>query len=238
MFDLGTGLRYFGHGMPHDGSFHGAALVTHMHWDHTQGLPFFVPTLRDGARFDIYAPVQEDGRPVADVFAAMIRPPMFPVPLESLPGRFTFRDVADDDFTIGGLDVKSRLVPHVGNTVGYRVTWQGRSIVYISDHQQPTDGSFAMSDGVRELCEGADLLIHDAQYTPDEFAQKSTWGHCTVEYAVWVAVSCGVRTLALFHHDPAHHDDMLDDLTACAAAAGRARGVEVVAAREGLTIDV
>jgi phosphoribosyl 1,2-cyclic phosphodiesterase len=238
VFDLGTGLRYFGHGMPHDGSFHGVCLLTHLHWDHTQGLPFFVPTLRDGARFDIYAPEQEDGRSVAEVFSTMIRPPVFPVELEALPGAFTFRDVSDDAFRIGGYEVLSRLVPHVGNTVGYRLTWQGRTVVYISDHQQPYDGSMAMSDGVRELCDGADLLIHDAQYTAEEFVQKNTWGHCTVEYALWVAAECRVKNLVLFHHDPAHHDDVLDEMGTCALAAGRALGLDVVSAREGMVVDL
>ena len=96
----------------------------------------------------------------------------------------------------------SRLIPHVGTTCGYRVTWNGASVAYLSDHQQPGIDVFEMSDGARELCEGVDLLIHDAQYTPEEFAVKSTWGHCTVEYAVWLAAECGVKTLALFHHDP------------------------------------
>lgn len=238
VFDLGTGLRYFGHGLPHDGSFHGTCLLTHLHWDHTQGLPFFVPTLRDGARFDIYAPHQEDGTSLADAFAAMIRPPMFPVPLDALPGHFTFNEVSDDAFRVGGYGILSRLVPHVGNTVGYRVEWKGRSVVYISDHQQPSDGSYAMTDGVRHLCEGADLLIHDAQYTPEEFVEKNTWGHCTVEYAMWVAATCGVKRLALFHHDPAHHDDALDEIAQCSTAAGEKLGLDVFTAREGMVVDV
>ncbi len=238
VFDMGTGLRYFGERQPHDGTFRGTCLLSHLHWDHTQGLPFFVPTLRDGARLEIYAPMQEDDCPVADVFAAMIRPPQFPIGLTHLPGTFQFNDVADDDFDVGGFAVKSRFVPHIGNTVGYRVTWKGRTLTYLSDHQMPYDGSFLLADGARELCEGADLLIHDAQYTVEDFAAKSTWGHCTVDYAVWVAIECGVKRLALFHHDPVRSDDRIDELLACARTFGRANGVDVFAACEGMNVEV
>ena len=91
---------------------------------------------------------------------------------------------------------------------------------------------------IAELCDGVDLLIHDAQYTPAEFARKSTWGHCTIEYAVWLAGEVGARRLALYHHDPTHDDDMIDRLAAAASACGKAMGVEVFAAREGLTVEL
>ena len=128
-------------------------------------------------------------------------------------------------------------MPHVGDTLGYRVTHDGVSVAYISDHQQPLDGA-RIADGIAELCDGVDLLIHDAQYTPAEFARKSTWGHCTVEYAVWLAGEVGAKRLALYHHDPTHDDDMLDRLAAAASACGEAMGVDVFAAREGLTVEL
>ena len=230
VFDLGTGLRYFGAGQPQDGSFRGTCLLTHLHWDHTQGLPFFTPMLRPGAQFDVFAPVQEDGRTVAQVFAATIHPPLFPISIDQFPGTFRFHDVADHEWRIGPVRVMSRLVPHVGNTLGYRVEWNGVSVAYLSDHQQPYDGSMRASDGALDLARGADLLIHDSQYTPEEFAVKSTWGHCTVDYAVWFAREAGVKRLALFHHDPTRHDDAIDALGACATQAGASFGFDVVAA--------
>jgi phosphoribosyl 1,2-cyclic phosphodiesterase len=236
LFDLGTGLRYFGATQPQDGSFRGTCLLTHLHWDHTQGLPFFTPMLRPGAEFDIYAPVQEDGRTVAEVFASTIHPPLFPICIDQFPGTFRFHDVADDDWSIGDVRVMSRLVPHVGNTLGYRIEWNGISVAYISDHQQPYDGSHTASAGALELARDVDLLIHDSQYTPDEFAMKATWGHCTVDYAVWFAHAAGAKRLALFHHDPTRHDDAIDALGACASSAGAELGVEVLTAREGLTV--
>lgn len=236
LFDLGTGLRYFGRSQPTDGSFKGTCLLSHLHWDHTQGLPFFVPILRPGAQLDVYAPMQEDGRPVWRAFRSFMQPPHFPISLEHIPGTLRFHDIGDEDFSVGGMEIKARLVPHVGNTLGYRVTYGGRSIAYLSDHQQPYDGSFGLADGARELIEGCDLLIHDAQYTRDEFALKYNWGHCTIEYAVWVAAECGVKTLALFHHDPVRDDDAVDEMLRCAQRFGSARGLEILAASEGLTV--
>lgn len=237
-FDLGTGARYLGASLKGKGTFHGTCLLSHLHWDHTQGLPFFTPLLREGSTLDIYAPAQDDGRGVEEVMTTVIRPPVFPVTIEQLPGAVRFHDTADSEFQIGGLNVMARSVPHVGPTLGYRVEFGGRSVAYLSDHQQPHDGSFAVSDGARELVEGVDLLIHDAQYTPDEFALKSTWGHCTVEYAMWLAQHCHVGKLALFHHDPTRTDTALDEVARCAEAASRGRGFEAIVAYEGLTVDV
>ena len=238
LFDLGTGLRYFGATQPHDGTFRGTCLLSHLHWDHTQGLPFFTPMLQTGAVLDVYGPVQDDGRTVAEVFDTTIRPPTFPIGIDMFPGTFRFHDLGDDDFELGELKVRSRIVPHVGATLGYRIEWRGRSIAYISDHQQPFDGGFRVTDGAMELVDGVDLLIHDSQYTQDEFARKYNWGHCTVEYAVWLAVKAKVKTLALFHHDPTRLDDELDALHACSAKVGRLAGVDVLTAREGLVVDV
>ena len=237
VLDLGTGLRQYGETLPNDGSFSGTALVTHLHWDHVQGLPFFVPILRDGAHIDIYGPRPEDGRTLADAFAGFMRPPYFPVTVEQLPGEIRFHDINDATVHVDGATVTALSVPHVGVTNGYRIDWDGTTVAYLSDHQQPVDDPFAVSDGVLDLCRGADLLVHDAQYTADEFAKKCDWGHCTVEYAVNVARRAEVRRLVLFHHDPAHDDDTLDCLV---AAARRVAGpeLEVISAYEGLTVSL
>lgn len=238
LFDLGTGLRYFGASRHSDRPFRGSCLLTHLHWDHTQGLPFFTPLLRPEAELDVFAPSQEDGKSVADAMRDMIRPPAFPVHLDQLPGSLRFHDLGNSDFDLGSVRVMSRLVPHVGNTLGYRIEWGGRSICYISDHQQPSDGSMAATPGALELARGVDLLIHDAQYTEAEFKQKFDWGHCTVDYAVWFAAEAKARTLALFHHDPTRDDDAVDRLGARAAEVGARSGVSVIIAREGLTVEL
>jgi phosphoribosyl 1,2-cyclic phosphodiesterase len=236
VFDLGTGLRAFGDTQPLDGSFSGAALVTHIHWDHVQGLPFFPPADRPGARFRIYGPQQEDAT-LTEVIDDFMRPPYFPVKVGDLRGEFSFHEVLKDDFRLGQAEVVARPVPHVGPTVGYRVTWHGRVVTYISDHQAPLDLE-SIAEPVLELAASADVLVHDAQYTTEEFAEKAHWGHCTIDYAVEVARRAGARQLVLFHHDPAHDDDRLDQLLAVARATAGPRGPEVVAAYEGLRISL
>ncbi len=237
VLDLGTGLRRWGDTLPHDGSFRGHGLVTHVHWDHVQGLPFFVPVLRDGASFDVYGPPPNPPgtETLAQCFEHFVAPPYFPVTIADLPGSVHFHTVRDTEFVVGDAKVTARDVPHTGVTNGYRIEQDGVVVTYISDHQMPADGSHEVTDAVLELCDGADLLIHDAQYTPEEFAEKSTWGHCTTEFAVHVAAEAGVKRLALFHHDPAHDDDFVDCLAEQASTLAGGRVDEVVAAAEGLT---
>ncbi|MGE0879032.1 MAG: MBL fold metallo-hydrolase [Acidimicrobiia bacterium] len=238
LFDIGTGLRYFGDTQPRDGSFRGTALVSHLHWDHVQGLPFFVPILRDGAQFDLYGPTQDDGSTLEDAFATFMRPPFFPVQVEMLPGVINFHTADDSDFAVGDAKVMSRHVPHVGRTNGYRVTLDGSSVAYISDHQQPADRPNFVDNAVLELADNTDVLIHDAQYTPDEFRNKATWGHCTIDYAITVARAASAKRLVLFHHDPEHHDDVLDELALCARRVGDKIGIEILTASEGLTVSL
>ena len=235
LLDLGTGLRYFGATCHPTEAFVGHALVTHLHWDHVQGLPFCSPMLRPGSRVTVYGPTH-DGVGFDDAFDQLMRPPFFPVRASDLPGDFTFVSLEPGMHDIAGAKVTALHVPHTDTTFGYRIERDGFVVAYVSDHQQPADADH-IDAGVLELCAGADLLIHDAQYTPEEFALKSTWGHCTVDYAVSVAARAGVETLVLFHHDPSHDDLQLDALLAGAVLEGSRLGVpRVVAAHEGLTI--
>lgn len=236
LFDLGTGLRYFGETVAADRPFQGTAFVTHLHWDHVQGMPFFVPILKPGAHLDLYGPTQFDGTTLREAFDKCVSPPFFPVPIDDLLGEIEFHDCGNEDLKVGSAQIMSRPVPHNGATNGYRVEWGGASVTYISDHQQPVEGGLRVTDEVLELCDGVDLLIHDAQYTPHEFTKKATWGHCTMEFALFVAKEAGARRLALYHHDPTRFDDALDDLTACGRAMADRWGIEVLAAAEGLTV--
>ena len=235
LLDLGTGLRYFGATCDPTVPFSGHALVTHLHWDHVQGLPFSAPMLRAGDRVALYGP-SHDGVGFPEAFDQLMRPPFFPVRACELPAELTFATLEPGMHDIAGAKVTALHVPHTDTTFGYRVERDGVVVAYVSDHQQPLDADH-VDPGVLELCAGADLLIHDAQYTDAEFAMKSTWGHCTVDYALTVASRAGVKTLALFHHDPSHDDAQLDALLADAIVTGAALGItSVISAHEGLCI--
>ena len=202
-----------------------------------QGLPFFTPVLRPGARFDVYGPPQPEEGSLEKAFNELMRPPFFPVTTKELLGDIRFHDAWEEDIELDGAKVKVRPVPHVGLTNGYRIEMGGASVAYISDHQMPVDGSHQVPDSVLELCDGVDLLIHDAQYTTEEFPQKATWGHCTPEYAVHVANESGAHRLALFHHDPTHDDDTVDAILAHTQRIAEGTTLtEVMAAQEGLVI--
>lgn len=236
LLDLGTGLRYFGEDHPADTPLHAHALVTHLHWDHVQGLPFCRPLLREGSSLTVHGP-SHDGVGFDTGFDALMRPPFFPVTRAELPGTIVLHTLVEGVHTIAGATVTALSVPHTDTTFGYRIERDGRSVAYVSDHQQSADGE-SIDDAVVQLCSGVDVLIHDAQFTPDEYALKSDWGHCTIGYAVRVAERSNVGRLVLFHHDPSHDDDMLDGLLGEARAMAAASGLDVIAAHEGLTLAI
>ena len=237
LLDLGTGLRYFGADLPAGSSLHAHALVTHLHWDHVQGLPFCQPLLHADSTLDVYGPAH-DGVGFDEGFDALMRPPFFPIRRQELPGAITFTTIDAGSHSIAGATVTACEVPHTDTTFGYRIERDGNTVVYVSDHQQPSDGE-SIDPVVLELCRGADVLIHDAQYTPDEFDAKPDWGHCTVEYAVRVAAAARVGRLVLFHHDPSHDDATIDRLEAEARAFGVDHGIAAIdAAYEGFRISL
>jgi phosphoribosyl 1,2-cyclic phosphodiesterase len=232
--DLGTGLRYFGAQQPKDGSFRGIALVTHLHWDHIQGLPFFVPVLLPGAHLDLVGPDTPGG--LRNAFDRFMADPFFPISLGDLAGEFVFHEASHKTFDLGGWTITVRPVPHTGQTNGYRIERGGVAIAYLPDHQMPVDGSMTVPVEALELCRDADLVIHDSQYTAEEFARKATWGHCTSAFALEVARQSGAKRLALFHHDPSHHDAWLAELIEETQRAGLSAGVDVLGASEGLSV--
>lgn len=239
LFDLGTGIRQYAQRCADE--FHGTVLLSHLHWDHVQGLPFFTPLHREGATLDVFGPRQDDG-PLGEVFARMMRPPFFPIVPAQLTGDVCFHGTGEDDFPIGGAKVRSRWVRHVGPTLGFRVEMNGLSVAYIPDHGpgcSPEHADDYIPHEVLELCDGADVLIHDAQHTNAEYEPKRHWGHCTVDYAVHVARESGAKRLVLFHHDPAHADaDIVAIERSASDYAAHIGAPEVTAAYEGLEIDL
>ncbi len=236
VLDLGTGLRYLGNEIAGktDHHFGGTALVSHLHWDHIQGIPFFVPLLRPDAKLRLVGPVQP-GSDLASEIRSFIRPPLFPIDLAHLPCDIEFVEMSEGTLQIGSSRVTVMPIVHVGPTSGYRIDNDGASVVYIPDHQQPIDGSLDVDPAVVDFCRGADILIHDAQYDDDEFVVKATWGHSTVRFAAEVARRAGVRRLVLFHHDPSHDDRWIEQAVELARD-HVGPDIEVLAASEGLQL--
>ena len=242
IFDAGTGMRALGtdlqpglveRGVP----LHARVLLTHLHYDHLLGLPFFSPLEDPGAVVEIYGPRQGEIS-LSDLINGAVTPPFFPVQMKEFACDVRLVEVSDEDFDTEDATVSSRWVEHTDPTLGFRVESGGLSVAYLPDHQAPLD-RLSVADGVRELCRGVDVLIHDAQYDDEEFVRRSDWGHSTVAYAVRVALEVGARQLVLFHHDPAHDDERILALEAAARALPGAEQLElIVAARVGMILDV
>jgi ribonuclease BN (tRNA processing enzyme) len=187
---------------------------------------------------EVFGPQQQGEADLHEVIDRVVVPPFFPVQVKELHGSIHFTAIGDDVVPVGSAKVTVRRVPHVGETLGFRVDAEGCSLAFVSDHQAPDNRDF-VDEAVLELCDGADLVVHDAQYTEAEFVDKATWGHSTVGYAVHVAAEAGARKLVLFHHDPVHSDGDMDrilDMARSDAEASRLDGV--VAAAEGLSLDL
>ena len=220
ILDAGTGIRtvtpLLG-GAP----FRGTVLLTHLHWDHVQGVPFFRAGDRDDAVVDLLLP--DEGVPAASLLARAMSPPHFPIGPEGLRGTWRFATIGVGWRELEGLAVLAREVPHKGGlTFGYRVEGSAGSFAYLPDHL-PTGGGdrgpMGTSASVRELTQGVDVLVHDAQFVAAESALARDYGHATVEQAVALAAAAGVGELVLFHHSPERTDAEAEALLRAAAEA-------------------
>lgn len=236
IFDLGTGLGALVKRYDLRRPFDGVAFLSHFHFDHVQGLPFFSPIDRLGAKLTIYGPL-EKGIGVEETLESLFVSPYFPVGLGELRGEIVMKTLKAGEIELdlpGAPRVTVGEVAHTNAALGFRLNIDGKVIVYIADHQAPAEG-FAVEPELKDLCLDADLLIHDAQYTADEFVNKAHWGHSTYDFAVSVAVESQAKALAFFHHDPNRTDAELTQIeeyyrTNCPP------GLEVFAAREGIEV--
>lgn len=235
LLDAGTGLRTVAALL--DGApFRGSLLLTHLHWDHTQGLPFFSAGDRVGSQVDVAIPAQgADALPAVDLMARAMSPPHFPIGPEGLLGDWTWRYIDVGTSWIGSLCIDAFAVRHKGGaTFGYRLEDDAGSVAYVPDHQPSIDGP---DPAVVERVRGAGVLLHDAQFIESEMDLAQAYGHATVEQAVELAIAAEVGHLVLFHHGPGRTDTEVDRIEAAAAAAVTATGVTVTAAREGAVIE-
>lgn len=249
ILDCGTGAhRLATQLMAQGGAIQANILLGHTHWDHIQGFPFFSPAFVKGNSAAIYGPEGSRGS-LHHVLAGQMEFTYFPIELAQLPAAISYHDLTEGIHTIGGARVVTQFLNHPAMTVGYRIEADGVAVVYLVDHEPFSDGLWRagaepgridsiLHEGDRRhatFMADADLVIHDAQYTPEEYASKKTWGHGTYDYVVQMASAAGVRQVALTHHDPSHDDHFVADIEHKARALARqlGTGLEVLCAYEG-----
>ncbi|MBK7585298.1 MAG: MBL fold metallo-hydrolase [Myxococcales bacterium] len=233
LFDSGTGIRALGDALMKEGPVEATLLLSHHHWDHIQGLPFFTPIYLPTTKLTVVGP-QADRLSNIDVLEHQMSTPVFPVRLEELPCQLDTREVmAGDQLELAGARIRVAKGNHPGGSLAYRLDYGGRSVVYATD----TEHYSCVDPALRALADGADVLIYDSQYTPAEYRgevgpSKVGWGHSTYEDGAKLAHAAGVGQYVLFHHDPRRTDAAVLELES------KARDLfpGAVAAREGMQI--
>ncbi len=257
IFDAGTGIRSLGDALStRKTAIKAHIAITHPHWDHIQGLPFFKPLFTPGNEFTIIGP-QPRGQRLRTIIAEQMNKIYFPVRLDDLPSRIIFRPMREENLTVSGATLTSLYVNHPSLTLGYRLDAGKSSLVYISDNE-PFDAEIARSvknvdasviakyarykdDPDRRIVDfirGASVLVHDATYTPEEYVHHVGWGHSHYQFTLGMAARAGVRKLVLFHHDQTHTDERIDGIVERCRREIRTRGYRFscIAAREGMEL--
>ena len=227
IFDCGTGAHRLATALMAQGkkTINSNILLGHTHWDHIQGFPFFLPAFEEGNSAAIYGPEGSRGS-LHDVLSGQMEFTYFPIELNQLPAAISYYDLNEGLHSIGGARVATQFLNHPAMTLGYRVEADGVAVVYLVDHEpfsdelwragaEPGHIESILHDGDRRharFMADADLVIHDAQYTPEEYVSKKNWGHGTYDYVVRLAAAAGVRCVALTHHDPGHDDRFVADI--------------------------
>jgi CheY-like chemotaxis protein len=252
ILDCGTGLRQLGQKLlQQPRPIIGNILLSHTHWDHTQGFAFFDPILEKGNQFTIFA-VSGVDRSLSEVLSGQMDYLYFPLTLDELETAIIFKEVGEEAFNVGDVQIRTQFLNHTILTLGFRITSGGATVVYVADHEpfsanlyragveNPTLADIIHAGDRRhvEFLADADLLIHDAQYTSDEYLSKRNWGHSTTDYVLDVAMAAKVKKVILSHHDPAHDDDFLDAMQQRCQERVHALGsnLQVAFAAEGMEI--
>jgi len=258
--DAGTGMRALGNKLMGEAQapMHYHVLLSHVHWDHIQGLPFFSPAYVPGTKISVYA-LMTAADELNEVIAGITRHEFFPMPLQAVPANFEFHQVEPGvEFDIGAVHVTPIALNHPYGAVGYRIDCDGSSWAYVADtapfdlvlHKQhflrgveplSEDDRIAltaMRDALIRRLEGVDTVVYDTHFLPDEYAKFPHYGHSTPDQAIEICQLAKVRRLVLYHHAPAHTDDMMDKVAAEYLAKGANVGVEVLTSFEGMTLPI
>ena len=259
--DAGTGMRQLGNKLMREGGgqpglYH--VLLSHVHWDHIQGLPFFSPAYIPGTRIKVYA-LLTAANELDQVIGGITRHEFFPMPLEAVPAQFEFEKVEPGvDFAIGAFHVTPIALNHPFGSVGYRIDGDGSSVAYVADtapfdqvlHKQhflsgpeplSEDDKLAltaMRDALLARLRGVDTVIYDTHFLPEEYARFPHYGHSTPDQALEMCAQAGVKRLVLYHHAPSHSDDQMDRIAAEYLARGARRNIEVLTSFEGMTLPI
>jgi phosphoribosyl 1,2-cyclic phosphodiesterase len=243
IFDAGTGLRLLGHAILAQAFPVKLYLfLSHMHWDHIQGLPFFAPAYRQDVEICVFGP-HGGLASLEQSICDQMRRPYYPIPMHAMAANFHFTELTEGSVVdLPGAKVEVGALNHPGKTLGYRLLADGRVFVYATDNEpfgpSPASQHLPCPSRILALAQGADLLIQDAQYTPDEYAQRIGWGHSTYLDALHIAHDAEVDRLVLFHHDPTHSDAQVDHIVSRCRSWIKRRGLalECLSAAEGLQL--
>ncbi len=239
IFDGGTGLRELGQKLMMELPVKANLFFTHSHWDHIQGFPFFTPAFVPGNEIDIYGAIAPNGSTIEQRLNDQMLHPNFPVPLQIMGAKLRFCDLEVGETMklgeSGDIEIENALLNHPGESVGYRVSYGGYSAAYITDTEHFPD---RLDENVLKLVQDADVMIYDSTYTDEEYHDEKTskvgWGHSTWQEAVKLAKAGNVKQLVIFHHDPAHDDEFMDDI----ARQVKAVFPNSIVAQEGMTLDL
>lgn len=208
ILDAGTGIRELGQVLKNNMPLKAHILFSHHHWDHIQGFPFFVPFYGPGNDFNLYAE-RKTGGTLEQLLSAQMKYPYFPVPIPKSPSTLEFNDIdAGQELAIGDVKVTAFRANHPDGCLTYRVEYNNKVIVYSTDTEHTTE----LDKNLCKAAENADLFIYDCNYTEEEYEIRKGWGHSTWNEAVKISNEAGAKKLILWHHDPLHSDEFIDDL--------------------------
>jgi ribonuclease BN (tRNA processing enzyme) len=238
ILDSGTGIRRLGASLDGTTPARIDILLSHLHLDHLEGLGFFGPLWNAATDLHIWGPPSPT-RSLSDRISQYLSPPLFPVRLAEVPARVRLHDTLEEPWTLGSATIRAQPIIHRGPTVGYRIEDAGRSLAYLTDHEPALAVDLAKADpgwvSGFEVAAGADVLIHDCQYTEEEYPDRAGFGHSSTRHVAEFARLAGAKRLLLFHHDPNHSDDELEAL--CDRVRELWTGGSVDLAREGDAIE-
>lgn len=253
VFDCGTGARRLGNSLieQHHGGLEINLFISHCHWDHIQGFPFFAPLFVSGTNCNVFAPHEQNQR-LKNTMAGQMQYRYFPVELDHLGANVRYQELREGAFMIGDTRISARYLNHTTVAMAYRLEHATRCVVYATDTEpyaararawkDPDSRRFVhpQDEELAAFFKGADVLIMDSQYTPDEYPAKMSWGHGTYEYAIDLATAAGVKTLVLYHHDPMRNDLAMESvLQACwSRLAAEHSSLVVTAAAEGMHLSL